>query len=193
MFESCDSITIPASVNIIGEKCFSHCTWISWITFANGRQFREISSFAFLVCSSLRSISILFRSISGFYLQISFKIWTPDLSKTMIERSDLFRWLLFIGCGGLWRWFMFEGNQACDFLGLSGFNMFFYPENRSDNWSFSLREIWSWINHRWRSKSMPCPMFISANVWSSTVCGSHWQISFWQWYLVIGLLRSSQF
>jgi hypothetical protein len=51
-------IIIHASVTIVGENCFSYWRWISGITFANGGQFREISPFAFLFCSSLQSISI---------------------------------------------------------------------------------------------------------------------------------------
>jgi Ca2+-binding EF-hand superfamily protein len=51
-------ITIPASVEIIGEYCFSGCEWISEIAFAHGSQLREIQARAFYNCFSLRRIWI---------------------------------------------------------------------------------------------------------------------------------------
>jgi hypothetical protein len=51
-------IAIPASIELIGDCCFSHCEWICEITFPNGSQVRRLEASAFEGCSSLRRIAV---------------------------------------------------------------------------------------------------------------------------------------
>jgi hypothetical protein len=51
-------IVVPPSVEILGIDCFSHCTGISEVRFANGSRVRQIPTEAFSGCSSLSRITI---------------------------------------------------------------------------------------------------------------------------------------
>jgi serine/threonine protein kinase len=51
-------IAIPASVEVIGDHCFSSCDWISEVYFVERSQPRRIEKSAFLECSSLARITI---------------------------------------------------------------------------------------------------------------------------------------
>jgi hypothetical protein len=52
------SICIPASIEILGEECFSYCFSLSQILFESGSKLTEIGIAAFFQCSSLTSICI---------------------------------------------------------------------------------------------------------------------------------------
>jgi hypothetical protein len=60
-FSSCSSlqsICIPATVETIGQNCFSNCTSLSSITFESDSRLNRIEMNAFRGCSSLQSIFI---------------------------------------------------------------------------------------------------------------------------------------
>jgi hypothetical protein len=52
------SICIPASVEIVCEKCFHACSSLSSLAFGSGSKLKEIESFAFSFCFSLQSVRI---------------------------------------------------------------------------------------------------------------------------------------
>lgn len=52
------SLTIPASVEIIGNAAFAHCYRLSRVAFADGTRITEISRGMFGFCQALRSIEI---------------------------------------------------------------------------------------------------------------------------------------
>jgi hypothetical protein len=52
------SIFIPASIEILGQDCFSCCTSLSEITFESDSKLTQMGISAFVCCSSLKSISI---------------------------------------------------------------------------------------------------------------------------------------
>jgi hypothetical protein len=52
------SISIPASVESLGEKCFYDCGWLMSVTFESGSNVVRIEARAFYGCSDLESISI---------------------------------------------------------------------------------------------------------------------------------------
>jgi hypothetical protein len=52
------AIRIPASVEIIGEGCFTRCTSLSQLTFESGSRLARIGNHAFWNCSSLVSICL---------------------------------------------------------------------------------------------------------------------------------------
>jgi hypothetical protein len=51
-------IRVNRDIEIVGSGCFSHCKWISSLTFESGSKPRRIEAKAFGGCSSLRSILI---------------------------------------------------------------------------------------------------------------------------------------
>jgi hypothetical protein len=55
---SLESISVPASVEVLGEYCFAGLTHLSSLTFEPGSKLRAIEHFAFSSCFSLRSISL---------------------------------------------------------------------------------------------------------------------------------------
>jgi hypothetical protein len=57
-FSGLESIHVPASVEILREKCFSGLDHLSSLTFEPGSKLREIENFAFANCRSLKSISL---------------------------------------------------------------------------------------------------------------------------------------
>jgi hypothetical protein len=55
---SLESICIPASIEIVGEKCFYECTSLSSFAFEPGSKLNRIGKEAFSGCASLESICI---------------------------------------------------------------------------------------------------------------------------------------
>jgi hypothetical protein len=55
---SLKSICIPASVEIVCEKCFHACSLLSSLTFESGSKLKEIEAEAFFFCFSLPSLRI---------------------------------------------------------------------------------------------------------------------------------------
>jgi hypothetical protein len=55
---SLESISVPASVEVLRKKCFASCVHLSSLTFDPGSKLREIEDSAFAKCRSLKSISL---------------------------------------------------------------------------------------------------------------------------------------
>jgi hypothetical protein len=55
---SLKSISIPASVEIVCEKCFHCCTSLSSLTFESGSNLKQIDAGAFSLCFLLQSVRI---------------------------------------------------------------------------------------------------------------------------------------
>ena len=58
LFASLTVITIPASVEVLCESCFSSCKSLSRVTFAAGSCLKRIEKEAFSMCESLKEIEI---------------------------------------------------------------------------------------------------------------------------------------
>jgi hypothetical protein len=51
-------ICLPASLEIIANKCFRHCEELTFVTFESGSKLTRIGDFAFSDCDSLTTITI---------------------------------------------------------------------------------------------------------------------------------------
>ena len=58
VFANITLITIPASVEVLCERCFDSCTSLSRVTFAAGSCLKRIEKEAFSGCESLKEIEI---------------------------------------------------------------------------------------------------------------------------------------
>jgi hypothetical protein len=97
VFSDCtflESIFIPSSVQVLGERCFENCVSLESVTFGASSQLKMIPSWCCVGCSSLKSICIpaacekIHRgAFSAVCLKKTYEIWCCKSLKSVLFES----------------------------------------------------------------------------------------------------------